>query len=70
MENKAINREIATKQFEDNQTETGLQGLKNHGMELRHLVNNKWERLTEFKLPFRFIRLYDNNLNLFAIGVY
>ena len=57
--------------FEKNQTLTTLCELRNLGVGLKMLSNNKWETLSEYKLPFnKFIPLYDDNFEITDIGVY
>lgn len=68
---KNINLEELIKSFSKNQTLKNIEDLKNVGIGLKQLKNNKWERLTEYKLPFdRWILLYNDNLELSDIGVY
>jgi hypothetical protein len=58
-------------QFRENQTLTNIQKLKNAGIGLRILKNNKWEEFKVYKLPFdRFVALYNDNFEPFAIGIY
>jgi len=57
--------------FYSNQTLTIIQELKNMGIGLKILINNNWETLSEYNLPFeRFIILYDKNFQISDIGVY
>ena len=59
------------KQFKRNQTLTTLGKLRNLGVGLKKLSNNKWETLSEYKLPFdKFIPLYDDNFEISDIGTY
>ena len=45
--------------------------MKKLGVGLNILNNNKWERLSEYKLPFeRFILLYNDDFKICDIGVY
>lgn len=45
--------------------------MKKLGVGLKILNNNKWERLSEYKLPFeRFILLYNDDFKICDIGVY
>ena len=68
---KNINLEELIKSFSKNQTLKNIEDLKNVGIGLKQLKNNKWEQLTEYKLPFdRWILLYNDNLELSDIGVY
>jgi len=57
--------------FSSEQTLTTIGELRKLGVGLKILKNNKWERLSEYKLPFeRFILLYDDSFNIYGIGVY
>jgi hypothetical protein len=57
--------------FNENQTLSNIGELKKLSVGLKILKNNKWERLSEYKLPFeRFIPLYDDNFKICDIGVY
>ncbi len=56
--------------FRDNQTLSGLELIKNAGIGLKVLENNKWVALREYTLPFRFVILYDNNFLPTDLGVY
>lgn len=45
--------------------------LRDLGIGLKVLKNNKWEVLHEYELPFeRFIPLYNDNFKICDIGVY
>lgn len=57
--------------FSENQTLSTIGKLRNLGIGLKILKNNKWEVLHEYELPFeRFIPLYDDNFKICDIGVY
>lgn len=57
--------------FSLEQTLTNIGELRKAGIGLKILKNNKWERLSEYKLPFeRFIPLYDDSFQICDIGVY
>ena len=57
--------------FSQNQTLTNIGELKKQGIGLKILKDNKWQVLSEYKLPFeRFIPLYDNDFKICDIGVY
>lgn len=66
-----INIVTAISRFNENQTLSNIGELKKLSVGLKILKNNKWERLSEYKLPFeRFIPLYDDNFKISDIGVY
>jgi hypothetical protein len=57
--------------FSKEQTLSNIGELRKLGVGLKILNNNKWQRLSEYKLPFeRFIPLYDDNFKICDIGVY
>lgn len=57
--------------FSFEQTLTNIGELRKAGIGLKILKNNKWERLSVYKLPFeRFIPLYDDSFQICDIGVY
>jgi hypothetical protein len=57
--------------FSAEQTLTNIGELRKFGVGLKILNNNKWERLSEYKLPFeRWVALYDDSLKICDIGVY
>lgn len=57
--------------FSENQSLTLIGEMKKLGVGLKILNNNKWERLSEYKLPFeRFILLYNDDFKICDIGVY
>ena len=57
--------------FSSEQTLSNVGELRKLGVGLKILKNNKWERLSEYKLPFeRWIVLHDDNLKICDIGVY
>lgn len=57
--------------FSSEQTLTNIGELRKAGIGLKILKNNKWERLSEYKLPFeRFIPLYDDSFQICDIGIY
>ena len=57
--------------FSSEQTLTNIGELRKVGIGLKILKNNKWERLSVYKLPFeRFIPLYDDSFQICDIGVY
>jgi hypothetical protein len=57
--------------FSSEQTLTNIGELRKAGIGLKILKNNKWERLSVYKLPFeRFIPLYDDSFQICDIGVY
>jgi hypothetical protein len=57
--------------FSSEQTLTNISELRKAGIGLKILKNNKWERLSVYKLPFeRFIPLYDDSFKICDIGVY
>jgi len=57
--------------FSSEQTLSNIGELKKLGVGLKILKNNKWERLSEYKLPFeRWIKLYDDSFKICDIGVY
>lgn len=58
-------------QFMNKQSLTGIQELKNTGITIKHIVNQKWVNVTSYILPIeRYIILYDDNLMPNGIGVY
>jgi hypothetical protein len=63
-------KENTVEQFKVNQTLSSLQKIKNAGLQIRELKANKWIRATRYSLPVRFVRLYDKDFNLEAIGIY
>ena len=59
------------RRFYENQSLTLIGEMKKRGVGLKILKNNKWERLSEYKLPFeRIIPLYNDNFKICDIGVY
>jgi len=57
--------------FSNEQTLSNIGELRKIGVGLKILKDNKWQRLSEYKLPFeRFIPLYDDNYKICDIGVY
>lgn len=55
------------------QSLTNYQKMVNIGLEFKHIVNNKWVRLTEYKLPFEnkhLIKLYNDDIQLIGLGIY
>jgi hypothetical protein len=57
--------------FSSEQTLKNVEELRKAGIGLKILKNNKWERLSVYKLPFeRFIPLYDDSFKICDIGVY
>ena len=57
--------------FSSEQTLSNIGELRILGLGLKILKNNKWERLSEYKLPFeKWITLYDDNFKICDIGVY
>jgi hypothetical protein len=57
--------------FSSEQTLSNIGELRKLGVGLKILKNNKWERLSEYKLPFeRWITLYDDDFKICDIGVY
>lgn len=57
--------------FSENQSLTLIGEMRKLGVGLKILKNNKWERLSEYKLPFeRFIPLYNDDFKICDIGVY
>ena len=57
--------------FSSEQTLTNIGELRKAGIGLKILKNNKWERLSVYKLPFeRFIPLYDDSFQICDIGIY
>lgn len=68
----SINKHIPfLESFSKNQSLKTIQELKNIGIGLKILKNNKWERLSEYKLPFeRWVLLYNDNFEPSDIGVY
>ena len=57
--------------FSQNQTLTNIGELRKQGIGLKILKDNKWQRLSKYKLPFeRFITLYDDNFKICDIGIY
>ena len=57
--------------FSENQSLTLIGEMKKLGVGLKILKNNKWEQLSEYKLPFeRWIALYDDSFKICDIGVY
>ena len=59
------------RRFSENQSLTLIGEMKKRGVGLKILKNNKWERLSEYKLPFeRFILLYNDDFKICDIGVY
>jgi len=57
--------------FSKEQTISNIGELRKMGVGLKILKNNKWQRLSEYKLPFeRFVPLYDDNFEICDIGVY
>ena len=57
--------------FSNEQNLSNIGELRKMGVGLKILKNNKWERLSEYKLPFeRFIPLYDDSFKICDIGVY
>jgi hypothetical protein len=66
-------KEQLVKNFEKNQTLTNLQHLFNAGIKLKKIENNNWIELHIFKLPVRFVPLYDKingTFEITAIGVF
>jgi len=63
--------EILIDRFIKNQSLSLLQELKNKGIGLKILKNNKWERLSEYKLPLeRMVLLYGDDFKPSDLGVY
>ena len=59
------------RRFSENQSLTLIGEMKKRGVGLKILKNNKWERLSEYKLPFeRIIPLYNDDFKICDIGVY
>jgi len=57
--------------FSSNQSLTLAGELRQLGVGLKILKHNKWESLSEYKLPFeRFVPLYDDSFKICDIGVY
>lgn len=57
--------------FSSEQNLKNIGELRKLGVGLKILKNNKWERLSEYKLPFeRWINLYDDSFKICDIGVY
>lgn len=57
--------------FSKSQTLLMVGRLKNLGVGLKILKNNKWQTLNVYNLPFeRFIPLYNDNFEISDIGVY
>lgn len=57
--------------FRDDQSLEGLQKMRNAGIQIKELKNNKWTRMTRYKLPLdRFVPLYNDDFKIDAIGVY
>lgn len=57
--------------FSSEQNLKNIGELRKLGVGLKILKNNKWERLSEYKLPFeRWITLYDDSFKICDIGVY
>ena len=70
-EDEALHIADVVSRFSENQTLSMVGRLRNLGVGLKILKNNKWETLHEYKLPFdRFIPLYDDNFKICDIGVY
>jgi hypothetical protein len=70
-EDAALHITDVLNRFSENQTLSIVGRLRNLGVGLKILKNNKWEPLHEYKLPFdRFIPLYDDNFKICDIGVY
>ena len=64
-------KHLAIENFRKKQTLENLQEVKNLGMNIKKLEENKWQLVTLFKLPIgEFIPLYTKNLKLEGIGVY
>lgn len=71
LKNEALDIADLVSSFSENQTLSMIGRLKNLGIGLKILKNNKWEVLHEYELPFeRFIPLYDDNFKICDIGVY
>ena len=65
------NKEELIREFMNNQSLTGVQKLKNIGITIKYIVNQKWTNVTSYTLPIeRYIILYDDNLIPNGIGVY
>lgn len=57
--------------FKENQTLSIIGELRNLGIGLKILKNNKWEQLSVYQLPFkRFVLLYNDNFKLTDLGIY
>ena len=66
-----MNKQELLDKFSLEQTLTNIGELRKAGIGLKILKNNKWERLSVYKLPFeRFIPLYDDSFQICDIGVY
>jgi len=81
MNNEELKKQIAddmalhiadvVSRFSESQTLSMIGRLRNLGVGLKILKNNKWETLHEYKLPFeRFIPLYNHDFKICDIGVY
>ena len=57
--------------FRRNQTPEKLAQLQSKGVGLREIRNNGWERLERYELPLeRFIPLYNNQYEIYALGIF
>jgi hypothetical protein len=70
-ETKASVISDAINEFSKSQTLLTVGKLRNLGVGLKVLTNNKWQTLHEYKLPFeKFIPLYSDDFKICDIGVY
>lgn len=61
----------AIKNFEQSQTLTKMQHIKNMGVSFKEIKNNTWADLNTFKLPLnRLVPLYNDQFIIYAIGIY
>jgi hypothetical protein len=71
LQNPQLNVVDVIGRFSEMQTLTTICELRKLGVGLKILKNNKWERLSEYELPFeRFVTLYDDTFKICDIGVY
>ena len=61
--------------FQENQTLANLQDIKNAGLKIEQLKNNKWQEVSEFTLPFKntvplYLKDEKGNFNIVALGIY
>jgi len=65
-----MDKDSIINKFEKDQTLTNIQEIKNAGMGLYKIQNNKWEELKLYTLPVRFVKLYNDSFELIGIGRY